>query len=670
MAIRTLGLTALGFVSLIACAPESDPRPQPKDPDDPTTPVPWREEARPTTRGCTIASPGEGAFDVSTNLVEESTRRVAATDASLFLFDGARVMRSSDGGTSWAAIQVPVSWVRGVAATGSDLFLSGYANEVGNAVWRSQDEGASWQITSGLEDVIVNTLRADGGVVVAETRIWSPAEETFTELSLPKEIFLDRVATDGETYLGATYGGVYRSGDGVDWARVESLNDVFYPRLVVEGSLAFAIDSQGVFSRSTDGGATFEYVELGYVGGKALDVLVSDGAIVIATTTGFLRSLDGGASFELTKNAQNPEVDAFFDSAQFLAGHGSFIVAGGQAVEVSTDAAASWLVTPPILDATPWALGSSALYLVASTADMGLHFSEGDDVWMDVDASNYAMKSMASDGDTSFMLLVQTLGGSAFFPDGALVVSRDGGFTFDAAIRPDDNYMTNFDTFERAGGVLFLGSSSTVASGTGTTAGGTGLWRSFDEGESWDAVNDDFPVVGYGPTGDLFEAVLAVHGFGGEGENTQLLVSVANAGVLYSDDAGDRFELTAMPMSDFGGPLAIDSFASNESFVFAGSRVDAGTLLRFDPASKDWSSVAEGLPPGFAAETLLAFGGAVFVGVDAGSESGLYVSTNDGNSWQKTSLDGVPVSLLVRDETLFVGVRDGGLQSITLGPCE
>jgi hypothetical protein len=33
-------------------------------------------------------------------------------------------------------------------------------------------------------------------------------------------------------------------------------------------------------------------------------------------------------------------------------------------------------------------------------------------------------------------------------------------------------------------------------------------------------------------------------------------------------------------------------------------------------------------------------------------------------------LDGVPVSLLVRGSTLFAGVRDGGLQSIALGPCE
>ncbi len=672
MSMRSFALAALGVVSLIACTPEVEPQQQPSAPEDPTTPTPSTERPKTEPEGCSVAAPVEGEWTISTGLVEQSTRRVAATDASLFLFEGARLLRSSDNGQSWAEIEAPASYLRAVAAVGGEVFLSGYANEVGNAVWRSQDEGASWQLADGLDNVIVNTLRADGGVVVAETRVWSTASESFETLTVPEDLFLDRVASDGETYLGATYGGVYRSSDGVEWLRVESLNDVFYPRLVVSGSLAFAIDSQGVFLRSIDGGATFEYVELGYAGGKALDVLVSDLAVVIATTTGFMRSLDAGATFELTKNAENPEVDAFFDSAQFLAGHGAFVVAGGAAVEVSTDAGASWLATPPILDATPWALGSSALYLVASTADMALHFSEGNDEWIAVDASNHAMKAMASDGDKTFMLMVQALAGSAYFPDGDLIVSYDGGFTYDVAVRPENNYMTTFDTFERAGGVLFLGSSSTVTTGSEAPglAGGTGLWRSFDDGHSWDAVNDDFPVVGYGPTGNLFEAVLAIQGFGGEGEATELLVSVANHGVLYSDDAGERFELTALPASALGGPLAIDGFASNERFVFAGSKTDSETLLRFDPISKEWASVADGLPEAFTLQVLQSHGGLLFAGIDAGAASGLYVSPDEGDSWQKTDLLGVPVSLLVRGTTLFAGVRDGGLQSIELGPCE
>ncbi|MBL8742265.1 MAG: hypothetical protein JNK04_14250, partial [Myxococcales bacterium] len=263
MAFRRTGCMALAFATLVACSSETDPSPPPGGPDDPTTPTPWTERPEPGPATCAMAPPVDVEWTTSTGLVERAVRRVAATDTSLFLFEGTRLSRSSDEGQSWQPLAVPVSYVRAVAASGNELFLSGYANDVGNAVWRSYDEGASWQLTDGLEDVIVNTLRADGGVVVAETRIWSGAAQAFEALPLPEDLFLDRVASDGETYLGATYGGVYRSGDGVEWTRVESLNDVFYPRLVVRGSLAFAIDSQGVFSRSTDGGATFEYVELG-----------------------------------------------------------------------------------------------------------------------------------------------------------------------------------------------------------------------------------------------------------------------------------------------------------------------------------------------------------------------------------------------------------------------
>ena len=54
---------------------------------------------------------------------------------------------------------------------------------------------------------------------------------------------------------------------------------------------------------------------------------------------------------------------------------------------------------------------------------MALHFSEGNDEWIAVDASNHAMKAMASDGDKTFMLMVQALAGSAYFPDGDLIVS-------------------------------------------------------------------------------------------------------------------------------------------------------------------------------------------------------------------------------------------------------
>lgn len=677
MSLRTLRLLALATASLTACATDPTPTstPQPNDPAEPTLPTRTptvRPDPQPNPTDCSIPPPLDATWTTSTGLTQQVTRRVAATASSLFLFENTRLSRSTDQAQTWQQLEAPVDYVRAVAATSTDLFISGYANGVGNQVFRSTDDGATWQLAAGLDNVIVDTLRADSGIVTAGTHIWSPEAQTFQALPLPEDLFLDRLATDGTAYLGATYGGVFHSADGLEWTHVETLPDVSYPRLFLAGTQAWAIDSQGVLSRSSDGGLTFEQLQLGYAGGKALDVLLTDNALVIATTTGFLRSLDGGATFELTKDAQNPEVDAFFDNAQFLAGHADQLIAGGAAVEVSNDAAASWLDTPRILDATPLALGNSDRYLVASTADMGLHFSEGNDAWMPVDAANHVMKAMASTGDTTFMLLVQAFGSTAYFPDGDVVVSYDGGFTYDVAVRPNNNYMTTFDTLELAGGVLFLGSSSTVTSGGKAPglAGGTGLWRSFDAGASWDAVNDGFPVVGADYNGDLFEAVLAVRGIGGEGASTQLLVSIANGGVLYSADAGDHFEATDLPPSDLGAPLAIDRLASSDRFAFAGSTVDAGTLLRFDATSKAWAPIDAGLPEAFTIHALSSHAGLLFAGLDAGDASGLYVSADEGDSWQKTDLVGVPVSLLVRGSTLFAGVRHGGLQSVELAPCQ
>jgi hypothetical protein len=281
------------------------------------------------------------------------------------------------------------------------------------------------------------------------------------------------------------------------------------------------------------------------------------------------------------------------------------------------------------------------------------------------------MSAIESVGSTSFMLLVRQIGGSGFLPDGELVVSSDGGFTYDVSVRPENNYMTNFDTLELTGGVLFLGSSSTVESGTGTTAAGTGLWRSFDEGETWDSVSDDFSIVGYGPTGDLYDAVLAIHGYQGQAEDTELFVSVAQEGVFHSTDAGDHFEHLELPSGELGAPLSIDRFASSVKSVFASSGTDADVLLRWRSSNQAWAPASGGLPSGFVVLSLLAHGGVVFAGIDAADGgAGLYFSVDDGDSWQKTGLDRAVVSLLVRDDTLFAGVRDGGLQSLDLGPCE
>ena len=237
------------------------------------------------------------------------------------------ILRSRDGGSTWAAIGPPIGDVRGGFDVTADPWAPGtlyaaltytFGNRfpmLAGTVYRSRDGGDSWnEIPAGATSgVVPDSIRAGRLYAIAvrydpltlgESEI--PIEsvdfgDTWKDLPFPVDPVTALAADPAgdDVVLGGGLAGLFRSSDGgTSWATSDltnhSVRAIAWSR---DGAAVFAGTDDGIF-RSEDGGNSWTSTGFSQsVNGLAVDPV--DAGILFATAygAGVFRSEDGGGTW-------------------------------------------------------------------------------------------------------------------------------------------------------------------------------------------------------------------------------------------------------------------------------------------------------------------------------------------------------------------------------------
>ena len=274
---------------------------------------------------------------------------LAAVGPVLFAAAGGEILRSTDHGISWSAVNIGPPYDRGI------LCLYGHANFL---------FAGTYDVTGGVARGVCST--SDLG----ET--WALSASLY---SVEAVTFMGPAGSTGDSLLfKGTTGGVWRAAfPGPAWSKVwPDTGAISYDALVltlaVKDTILFAGTSEGSVYRTTDQGATWKDISSGLPGGYGIWKLAVLGGWVIAS--------HGAAVYRTTDNGDTWGVGGL-DGLPGLEPH-PFVVSGGNAyaatgqsgVFVTLDSGASWSPWNPgdPLSVEATSLLVAGQYLVASSS--------------------------------------------------------------------------------------------------------------------------------------------------------------------------------------------------------------------------------------------------------------------------------------------------------------
>jgi photosystem II stability/assembly factor-like uncharacterized protein len=190
-----------------------------------------------------------------------------------------------------------------------------------------------------------------------------------------------------------------------------------------------------------------------------------------------------------------------------------------------------------------------------------------------------------------------------------------------------------------------LAASGTAGSGTNILAGtGLGVFRTTDGGDRWTSVNNGLT--------NPYIRVLAVSGTS--------LIAGTSGGVFHSTDNGTNWAPVSSGLTD----TSIGALAVSGRVTFAGT--ENGGIYRSTDYGKNWSVANNRVvnTAWVAALAVSSSGTKLFAGTDAG----VFLSTDSGATWTATGATGNPIwALAVSGTSLFAGIGEGVFQSTNDG---
>lgn len=557
--------------------------------------------------------------------------------SDVYLAQQQDVLRSTDGGQTWTSIVATagLSNVLSLTVT-SDRVLVGVSLR---GVYWTTDGGASWdsdQLTrdghTGFGSSVVGVGVTPQGTYYANNFRSTNGGASWIEMSVFGRAFA--FLSDG-TSLAGTFQGVHRStNQGASWTPINAgIEDQRISWLVVDDADAIfaATQDDGVF-RSTNGGASWLAINDGLpslaIRGLALD---ADGDLVVGTLEdGVYTSSDGGASWDpagvpparlrtvvaapdgaLYAGSTSIGVHASLDGgatwvdrnqglhAQYLrdgvfVSGGASLVSGGSTTFRSTDDGQSWT---PALDGAY----SPAAFDLARTADGNVYAATGDGVFVT--------------------------------PDGGLTWTRAGDDLIGApvhgvAIAPDGSLYAYSEVASTAGGHLF---------------------RSTDDGASWEVVLEDADFsIGAFVDASAVDAAGRVYAGG-----MSFLVEPI---VMVSTDGGTTWTETTLP----GDANAVTDLERDGAGILAADGVD---LFRTDDGGVTWTPLATG-PWSAIADLTVGPDGVLFV---ATPTNGVYRSDDGGATWSGFSEGLPPGDFGLHPNIVALATSDTHLFAMTTG---
>jgi len=483
----------------------------------------------------------------------------------------------------------------------------------------------------------------------------------------------------GDIFAGTYDGTVFRSTDGgLSWSlRSHGLSGGAVYALASIGTNLFEGGDSGVYV-SSDEGANWHSINNGIPstiqGHELVRVLVADGTNLFAATedSGMYRSSDGGNSWVSMNGNLWPTV---YITA--FAVHDSDIFAGtygfGRIGDIfrTTDEGTHWSESNIANTQTTDELYAMDSRLFAGTED-GVYVSTDNGVsWIQCGLGGQSILTLTGNGSK---LYAGTFGGVAMSTDSG---ESWGGGTLKGMTDPEVFSLLSNDSVLIAGGYSgvfnyidsaqqwensnsgLIGTSFCWLQPEGTSlVGGSrglgGIWRTTDDGASW-----DLSFQGDGEDSYCFAMSGSYLYSGGYGE------------VDLSLDSGASWAIC--PFLPVRPVVPVLGIATLGTYVYAGTHgdgiyrsVDSGISWIAANANTSWIAMNDGLS-GNALDinSLTSIGTNLF----AGTDSGVYRSTDSSNTWLSAS-SGLPSNAVVLafakiGSNLFAGTADNGIMRST-----
>ena len=238
--------------------------------------------------------------------------------------------------------------------------------------------------------------------------------------------------------------------------------------------------------------------------------------------------------------------------------------------------------------------------------------------------------------------------------------------------------IDNGNTWQVVPSIITNAGESIVSDNVIIVAEDNFIWRSTDDGMSWDVV-EQFALTGissFAKAGTkLFGAATTgiqtstdngaswsfepfsngAYSFSSNGSTIYL---GSSSKVFKSTDVG----ATWIDVSTGLGNGGIQALLFDGTTLFAGTPADAVGIFRSTNGGTSWDPGAAGLPIGKVIRSLISFGAYVFAGTEG---DGIYRSSDHGDTWAKTDVNNTLLAhqlvftFCTKDNALFAGAQNG-----------
>lgn len=533
--------------------------------------------------------------------------------------DGGGMYVSSDSGNSWhsANIGLPVNeTIQDIEVSGSLVFA------ILDSIYKSTDNGSSWETLPNSPDGITNLHVASGGVLYAGSDLALGGQgiykstdngDTWTQVSngLPSYVVfftyyrnVSAITSDGLGYLycsvggsASTEAGVYRStDDGANWVRMSTgllANSGVKPvKASPNGRLYVGVKNR-IYTSTDTAGSWVQTDSLPMSTSaliKAIDFNIL-GDVFVGTTSGLFRGAEGGTGWTKLGGSTLGAVSIY----DVHLASGGMVFSGG--LELwgargghfrSTDNGDNWAESNVGMNN-----GRVAALAISPGGRIYTGNGRGTVEYSSDGGNTFSRASVPYTGSNSFATIVAL---AANTNEAVVAGNMEGMFT---SADSGANWTKTLVGFDSRG-------ATTDASGNFYAATSAGVYTSTNDGTSWTST---------GGGGNSYSVFVTAAG--------TILSGTYNSGVERTTNGGTDWTNSGTSLF---GTVTIGKFVQLDNGTIYTSALLA--MFRSTDDGATWSGVTT-TPPGQQIRTIAASGGTLFMG----SPSGLYQSTDGANTW-------------------------------------